>query len=842
MRGSKWSRCAIGALGVVAALAATAQQEVNRGPGPQPEEIAPVFRTPQPYSRIVMPNGMILETGGTGVQPIFPDDIRGIGNPADYEGFPDTETVLQGEAPGPFIYENMLTPLAPGVEDPSASVTAAPAPFITFDSIGPNDLDPPDPDIAVGPNHIAVVTNDDFAVYDKCGNELFRADIETFLGTPPEDLLFDPKVIYDPWNGRWVMMWHSRNFSPESGRIILVISTGSTPWGVGGWYFYNYDVVQDAGTASASWPDYFDLGFSQNFVTISGNMFEFPDALGNRPFRWARHIIFDKSEIYNQAPSFRVSFSNLTNEDGSTTFAPRAVQQQWQFGGLDGVFINSRSGGGDKLTVWKLTDAFGANTLVKDDVDVAAYTLPPDGVQPNGATLDTLNTRLMPAVLTNDTANGNGLEIFTSLTTSRAGRAAFRMYRLNASTNAVKTDQDFFATGWDYWFGCPAAGYGGDGYFVFCRSQNAPGGEAEVRYMDLNAGLAGGSAQIQDGTGSRNQCFDGATPIPCRWGDYFGAQLDFGDYNANFNTPGQPAKAWFIGEYGRPNTWGTAVGAGSIHSPGLISSVAPAATTVFTGNEGSVPFASQVYTISNNGDVGVEIEVIDTPSWVNVSSTQFPLYPSGRSVTVSVNTTAANALCGGTYNGVIRFRNCYTGQTFTRNLQLVVNAPVLNVVSVDADNGSYYPGESFNVTTITENTGTLFTSYELDIFASTNTIISTGDTKLLDSSSSAGAGGSTTSPRAVTLPFLAPGTYFIGTIVREDIACPQADSGFDPVPITVLECLADTNQDGMVSPADFNGWIIQFNSQGPRCDQNGDGLCTPADFNAFIINYNAGCN
>ena len=54
-------------------------------------------------------------------------------------------------------------------------------------------------------------------------------------------------------------------------------------------------------------------------------------------------------------------------------------------------------------------------------------------------------------------------------------------------------------------------------------------------------------------------------------------------------------------------------------------------------------------------------------------------------------------------------------------------------------------------------------------------------------------------------------------------------------------CPADTNGDGMLSPADFNGWIIAFNTQSPACDQNGDGACTPADFNGWILNFNAGC-
>ena len=54
-------------------------------------------------------------------------------------------------------------------------------------------------------------------------------------------------------------------------------------------------------------------------------------------------------------------------------------------------------------------------------------------------------------------------------------------------------------------------------------------------------------------------------------------------------------------------------------------------------------------------------------------------------------------------------------------------------------------------------------------------------------------------------------------------------------------CLADTNGDGSLTPADFTAWIAAFNAMAPECDQNGDGSCTPADFTAWIANFNAGC-
>ncbi len=55
------------------------------------------------------------------------------------------------------------------------------------------------------------------------------------------------------------------------------------------------------------------------------------------------------------------------------------------------------------------------------------------------------------------------------------------------------------------------------------------------------------------------------------------------------------------------------------------------------------------------------------------------------------------------------------------------------------------------------------------------------------------------------------------------------------------DCVADVNDDGILSPADFSAWVAAFNAMAPECDQNADGLCSPADFSAWVGNYNAGC-
>lgn len=114
------------------------------------------------------------------------------------------------------------------------SVRMAPASLV-FDAYA-SGSQPTDPSLAVGPNHVMVVFNTGFAIYDKSGNQLLGQ-------TSPNPAIFpsggccDLTVSYDNVADRWVLTFLG------SGAQIAV-SDGPNPL-TAGWFVYNIAAIQD---------------------------------------------------------------------------------------------------------------------------------------------------------------------------------------------------------------------------------------------------------------------------------------------------------------------------------------------------------------------------------------------------------------------------------------------------------------------------------------------------------------------------------------------------------------------------------------------------------------------
>ncbi|MCG3123678.1 MAG: hypothetical protein GIKADHBN_02099 [Phycisphaerales bacterium] len=816
-----------------AAATATAQQNV-RDPvpgGEQPPPPRPHIFAPNAEREVAVPQ-FIVPDGG-----ICPDRISTDRNR-------NKPIRINHRATDIPVYD--IPPdarLAPAVDDTANDWTRSQPLFQDFASMGPNGLTPPDPDLATNGTYIVAVTNDDFAVYDMCGNLEYTVDIEDYLGYAADFLLYDPKVIYDPWSNRWVMLWHKKRASTEESSLVFIITSGSTPFGLtgAGAYWYDVNAIQDNGTADESWADYYDLGYSSTAITCAGNQFRWNDS-----FRWARVRFLDKSEIYNANPATIYSYSNLTNADGSTTTTPRAVKMQtsWSESGanIDGLFVNARGGGGSRLTLWKLTNAFTGSSLTKADINVGAYTSPPNAVQPDGVTLDTIDCRLMIAVATSDSLGANGIELFTGLTTGFNSGADCRLhlFKINPVAAALEWEIQFGSTNQDYWFPSVVADYSGSAMWVFSRTSFTAAVEPEARYVDYDKGsFSSASSLLRTGDGN----YGGF-----RWGDYFGGQIDWADYSENFTIPGRPAKFWMMGEYGESgSSWGTHIGASSVFTQGDLASVTPATDWNISGVRGSFAgTTSRAYTLAHTGETGVQYTVTSLPTWLSANPTDGRLDQDGATVTLTLNNAVANGLAAGNYTDTVVFSDCFNGgNSFSRTVNLSVLAPDLDILSVDAANGTYHPAENLPVQIQVQNIGTSSTgSYTIDFYASSNTIISTGDNYIGSRSySSLGAGSSRTSNHVLDGPCVpTEGLYYIGAIANvTNDSNTGNNSGFDATRVNIEYCPADVDNSCFVDTDDYTYFVALFELGVDEADFDGSGFVDTDDFTAFVLAFEAGC-
>jgi len=308
----------------------------------------------------------------------------------------------------PFMPSDKL----PAIEEDSSVSALEPEPlapnlsgnFEGLDNLNQPDgrlHNPPDPILAVGPNHIGVMVNSELAFYTKTGTLVKEASFSSwwsnvYTGTRSP---FDPRIIYDHHENRWIMLTLVTD-EPDAW-YLLSVSQGSDP--TGSWWNWKLDSTLEYG-GEDTWGDYPDLGFDGitssdgGAIYITTNQFTW-----DRSFKTSLLNVLPKSELYAGFISSYWMLSGRTNEDGSQAFTLRTA---WTHGNPGGEFlINSRLGGGDYVTLWKVVPAFPSNPPIwtrQATISIGSYSIPPDAKQKGGsALLDTIDNRIYNCVYQN---------------------------------------------------------------------------------------------------------------------------------------------------------------------------------------------------------------------------------------------------------------------------------------------------------------------------------------------------------------------------------------------------------------------------------------------------------
>ena len=116
------------------------------------------------------------------------------------------------------------------------SNSRAPASLV-FDTYASNSQ-PTDPSLAVGPNHVMVVYNTGFMIYDKAGNQL-QGETSPNPAIFPSGGCCDLTASYDNTANRWVLTFLSTTAGAQ-----IAVSDGPNPV-TAGWYIYTISSIQD---------------------------------------------------------------------------------------------------------------------------------------------------------------------------------------------------------------------------------------------------------------------------------------------------------------------------------------------------------------------------------------------------------------------------------------------------------------------------------------------------------------------------------------------------------------------------------------------------------------------
>jgi hypothetical protein len=454
-------------------------------------------------------------------------------------------------------------------------------------------LVPPDPHCAVGPDHVIVIGNVTIEWRPKDGIASlpqYQSSLRTFFiglpGPPPGPgttlgtNCFDPKVIYDQYSGRFVVVALERTDSPTNSRILLGVSKTSNP--NDGWWLHSIDSKMNIGGLDR-WADFPGIGVDDKAIYITASMFTF----GASPaFGGVRLWIVNKSPtIDGPNNSIAVTAYNPYTAVGSVE---ATTQPAHMFGppGLGsgarplGTFLVSYSGladggGNDFIQVIEVTDPlntvggpfFTAQLIGFGNIDSGAAM--PDAPQLGSPyAIETNDRRALNAVW-----RQNQLVMCAEMLPSAgldAGQTTAHWWRVDTSTvipGLALADQGHAGAedlgGGTYTFypsvmlDCElnmAVGFSASNSGIYC------GAYYTTRLFGDPAGTVSPTGTLQSGlapykrfhTGTRN-----------RWGDYSGLALcpngesDFYVFNEYAGTTGTPGTGSQGAEDGR---WFTKLG------------------------------------------------------------------------------------------------------------------------------------------------------------------------------------------------------------------------------------------------------------------------------------------
>ncbi len=479
---------------------------------------------------------------------------------------PASFAALQEGGPGPSMTTDGNGVLTPGLSGPAIEC-------FNFNDNPPLNSGllfiPPDPHCAAGLTHVINIGNCIIEWRPKSAPldvPQYRNSLKGFfagavgaggigtLGTT----CFDPKVIYDQYQDRFIVVALEQGNPPLQSRILVAVSKGADP--NGGWWLHAINSVVSIGGVDC-YADYPGLAVDDEAVYVNNNMFNAAGAFGG-----VRLWIINKAPTYAGgliAYTLHDPYGEVGQPGLATTTQPTHMYGPEPAG--VGTFLVSYSGLSDGLNEYidiiRVDNPLGAvafdfqqlGPLGNFDNTVPAL---PDAPQLGNAILIEVNDR---RALNAVWRNNNLYMCATVLPPAGApdaGQTTAYWWRVNTTVlpALAVADQGFvgandLGAGATYTFmasvmvdacGNMAIGFAASNGTIYCGAYYA------TRLAADPPGTIGGTGTLQAGTDWYNRIFSGTRN---RWGDYSGLsicpvdQSTFWVYNEYACTRGTPSGA-----------------------------------------------------------------------------------------------------------------------------------------------------------------------------------------------------------------------------------------------------------------------------------------------------------
>lgn len=235
-------------------------------------------------------------------------------------------------------------------------------PDFGFEGVPGTGWTPPDPEMAVGLDHIVIMTNGQIACFLKNGTNLWRDQIENSFGfwgsLGANNFVFDPEVAWDPHAQRFLAMACERSDNGRS-NFLLAVSMDARPETANDWWKYRLDVTSLAGNDIDS-PN---MAVNRDFITLTADFFN--------PDKYLVYMIDKNSVLSGGTPVTRSELITGTQSYGIPVMWDGDTSVQYMVQSTE-----NRSGDNTTVIFHALRNPFGNYSRTTYTLTVPAYRFP----------------------------------------------------------------------------------------------------------------------------------------------------------------------------------------------------------------------------------------------------------------------------------------------------------------------------------------------------------------------------------------------------------------------------------------------------------------------------------